>query len=118
MRTNLFSFYNSILFLFVIGTALLLLGHYSDALTNVGLGLTNAVICAQEIRARRKLDRLQLLDQAQVAAIRNGADVELEPHEVVRDDLCGCGWTYREHVSRHGTPHATNHTSSQTTADS
>lgn len=63
LRTNVFSFYNSILF--VIGIALLSLGRYSDALTSVGLGLVNAVIsAAQEIRAKRKLDRLQLLDQA------------------------------------------------------
>src|SRR5215212_6697069 len=60
LRTNVFSFFNIILF--VIGAALLALGRYSDAFTSVGLGLVNAAISAvQEIRAKRKLDRLQLL---------------------------------------------------------
>jgi hypothetical protein len=39
LRSNVFSFYNSILF--VIGAALLSLGRYSDALISVGLGLIN-----------------------------------------------------------------------------
>jgi cation-transporting ATPase E len=57
LRTNVFSFYNTVLF--GIGVALLALGRYSDALISVGLGLVNAMISAiQEIRAKRKLDRL------------------------------------------------------------
>ena len=78
LRTNVFSFYNIILF--VIGAALLALGRYSDAFISVGLGLLNAVISAvQEIRAKRKLDRLQLLDRAPVAVVRDGREVEVPP---------------------------------------
>jgi magnesium-transporting ATPase (P-type) len=74
--------------LFVIGAALLSLGRYSDALISVGLGLVNAVIsAAQEIRAKRKLDSLQLLDRTQVVVVRDGRDVEIGPHEVVRGDV-------------------------------
>jgi magnesium-transporting ATPase (P-type) len=58
LRTNVFSFYNSILF--IIGAALLAMGRYNDAFVSVGLGLVNAVISAvQEIGAKRKLDGLQ-----------------------------------------------------------
>ena len=86
LRTNVFSFYNTILF--VIGAALLALGRYSDALISVGLGLVNAVISAgQEIRAKRKLDRLQLLDRAPVLVVRDGREVEVAPDAVVRGDL-------------------------------
>ncbi len=86
LRTNVFSFFNTILF--VIGVALLALGRYSDALISVGLGLVNALISAvQEIRAKHKLDRLQLLDRAAVVAIRDGQDVEVVPEEVVRGDV-------------------------------
>ncbi|MCO1654520.1 HAD-IC family P-type ATPase [Pseudonocardia humida] len=86
LRTNVFSFFN--LVLFVIGVALLGLGRYSDALISVGLGLINAMISAvQEIRAKRKLDRLQLLDRAPVLVLRDGAEVELTPEEVVRGDV-------------------------------
>jgi cation-transporting ATPase E len=86
LRTNVFSFYNSILF--VIGAALLAMGRYNDAFVSVGLGLVNAVISAvQEIGAKRKLDGLQLLDTAQVVVVRDGADVPLAPAEVVRGDV-------------------------------
>ena len=82
LRTNVFSSYNSILF--VIGIALLALGRYSDALVSVGLGLINALISAvQEIRAKRKLDHLQLLDRAPVLVVRDGHEVELAPEAVV-----------------------------------
>jgi cation-transporting ATPase E len=60
LRTTVFSFYNNTLF--VIGIALLALGRYSDALVSVGLGIINAALAAfQELRAKRQLDRLQLL---------------------------------------------------------
>jgi len=86
IRLQVFSFYNSILFL--IGAALLVLGRFNDAFISVGLGLLNAGISAvQEIRAKRKLDRLQLLDRASVHVLRDGGIVELPPHEVVREDV-------------------------------
>ena len=86
LRTNVFSFFNVILF--VIGVALLALGRYSDALISVGLGLINAVISAtQEIRAKGKLDRLQLLDRTPVRVMRDEVEVELAPDAVVCGDV-------------------------------
>jgi cation-transporting P-type ATPase E len=86
LRTNVFSFFDIILF--VIGAALLALGRYNDALTSVGLGLVNAAISAvQAIRAKRKLDRLQLLSLGMVAVVRDGQDVELTPEQVVGGDV-------------------------------
>src|SRR3954447_26179852 len=71
LRTNVFNFYNTILF--VIGAALLALGRYNDAFVSVGLGLVNAALSAvQEIRAKRKLDHLQLLNQGVVHVLRDG----------------------------------------------
>jgi cation-transporting P-type ATPase E len=86
LRTNVFSFYNSILF--VIGAALLAMGRYNDAFVSVGLGLVNAVIsAAQEIGAKRKLDGLQLLDTSPVVVVRDGAETPVAPAEVVRGDV-------------------------------
>ncbi|BBH67341.1 cation transporter E1-E2 family ATPase [Actinoplanes sp. OR16] len=86
LRTNVFSFFN--LILFVIGAALLTLERYSDALISVGLGLINAVIsAAQEIRAKRKLDRLQLLDRAGVLVVRDGQAREVAPDQIVCGDV-------------------------------
>lgn len=86
LRTNVFSLYNTVLF--VIGATLLALGRYNDALISVGLGLLNALIsAAQEIRAKRKLDRLALPDRAQVRVVRSGRDVSCQPEHVVRGDV-------------------------------
>jgi cation-transporting P-type ATPase E len=86
LRTNVFSFFN--LILFSIGVALLALGRVNDAVVSVGLGLVNAAISAvQEIRAKRKLDRLQLLSRGTVTVVRDGRDVEVAPEEVVRGDV-------------------------------
>jgi cation-transporting ATPase E len=86
LRTNVFSFYNTILF--VIGAALLALGRYNDAVVSVGLGLVNAAISAiQEIRAKRQLDRLQLLSRSVVHVVRDGREVAVGPEDVVRGDV-------------------------------
>jgi cation-transporting P-type ATPase E len=86
LRTNVFSLYNTILF--VIGAALLALGRYNDALISVGLGVLNAAISAvQEIRAKKQLDRLQLLARGTVVVLRDGRDTDVVPEEVVRGDV-------------------------------
>ncbi|ALE83997.1 HAD-IC family P-type ATPase [Pseudonocardia sp. HH130629-09] len=86
LRTNVFSSYNTILF--AIGLVLLVLGRYGDALTSVGLGLVNAVVGAvQEMRAKAKLDRLQLLDAAEVTVVRDGAEQQVPAADVVAGDV-------------------------------
>ena len=51
---------------------------YNDAVISVGLGLVNAAISAvQEIRAKRQLDRLQLLAAASVVVVRDGRDTDV-----------------------------------------
>ncbi len=86
LRTNVFNFYNSILF--TIGAALLALGRWNDAIISVGLGLVNAAISAvQEIRAKRQLDRLTLLAREMVTVVRDGRDVEVPPEQIVRGDV-------------------------------
>jgi cation-transporting ATPase E len=86
LRTNVFSLYNTILF--VIGGALLAMGRVNDAVISVGLGVLNAAISAvQEIRAKRQLDRLQLLARGTVVVLRDGTDTDVVPEAVVRGDV-------------------------------
>ncbi|WP_433786279.1 HAD-IC family P-type ATPase [Actinomycetospora sp. CA-101289] len=86
LRTTVFSFYNNTLF--AIGLALLVLGRYSDALVSVGLGIINAALAAvQELRAKRQLDRLQLLAREPVTVVRDGEERAVGPGEVVVGDL-------------------------------
>src|SRR5919199_2715831 len=73
IRANLFSLFNNILF--AIGVALIALGRYNDALTSVGLGLINALISTvQEIRAKRQLDQIALLNTPKVTVVREGRE--------------------------------------------
>jgi cation-transporting ATPase E len=86
VRTHVLSTYATILF--SIGVVLLVLDRPGDALTSVGIGLVNALIgAAQECRAKRKLDRIALLDDAAVQVLRDGTEVAVPAAEVVRGDL-------------------------------
>lgn len=85
IRTNLFSFFNNILF--TIGIALIVLGEWNDAMTSVGLGLVNAVISTvQELRAKRQLDRIALLNRPKVMLVRGGVERAGDPDEIVKGD--------------------------------
>jgi cation-transporting ATPase E len=86
VRTNLFTFFNNLLF--AIGIALVALGQYRDALVSVGLGLVNAAISTvQEINAKRKLDRIALLTRPEVTVVREGKEKEIDPAELVTGDV-------------------------------
>src|SRR5215218_3862551 len=86
LRTNLFTFFNNLLF--VIGVGLLALGRTNDAVVSVGLGLLNAVISSvQELRAKHTLDRLRLLHRARSRVLRDGQERDVEPEDVVQGDL-------------------------------
>src|ERR687894_15093 len=85
-RANLFTLFNNILF--VIGVALIALGRYNDALTSVGLGLVNALISTiQEIRAKRQLDQIALVNSPRVTVIRDAREQIIDPAELVKGDI-------------------------------
>jgi cation-transporting P-type ATPase E len=86
IRTNLFNFFNNILF--AIGIALIALGQYNDAFTSVGQGLVNALIgTVQEINAKRKLDKIALLTRTKVRVLRDGQEQAIDPAELVKGDI-------------------------------
>jgi cation-transporting P-type ATPase E len=86
VRANLFTFFNNILF--VIGVALIVLGRLNDAMTSVGLGLVNAVIStAQEVYAKRQLDRIALLTRPAATIVRSGVERTADPSEIVLGDI-------------------------------
>jgi cation-transporting ATPase E len=86
LRKNAFTFINTVLFL--IGLVLVLMDHVGDAVVTAGLVLLNvAVGVAQEVRAKRKLDRIALLTRPQATVIRDGEEREVDPEEIVLGDL-------------------------------
>ena len=87
LRANILTRFN--LILGVLLAVVLAVGQPQDALFGIVL-VTNAVIgIAQELRAKRTLDRLAVLSAPRVLVIRDGAPQEIAVDEVVADDLVG-----------------------------
>jgi len=85
LRANVFTIFNGIL-----GVALVLvlaLGHWVDALFGFVLLLNTATGTLAEIRAKRALDRLAVLETPRAVVLRDGAEKEVTVGEVVIDDV-------------------------------
>ena len=90
LRANVFTTINILIFL--IALALGLLGNIGDAITSGGLVFINAAVgIIQELRAKRKLDQIALLNRPHATALRrqDGQDAEvlLDPSALVKDDV-------------------------------
>lgn len=84
--SNIFNLINIILF--TIGAVMLAIGRTGDALTSVGLIVFNVLISiVQEIRAKRQLDRIALLNRPTITALRDGEERTINPSEIVVDDI-------------------------------
>ncbi len=85
VRANVFTLFNAI----VIGcfAALLVLGHWQDALFGIAAIFNTLIGCYQEIRAKVALDRLALLHAPRARVRRDGTDLEVAPGDVVLDDI-------------------------------
>ena len=86
-RANVFNVFNALLV--AIGVILVALGRVSDALISIGpLFLANALIrTAQEVYAKRQLDRIALAGRTKVAVIRDGRERLIDSADLVRGDL-------------------------------
>ncbi len=85
-RQNAYLGINGIL----VGVSLLLVvfGMYVEALLTAGPVIANILIgVVQETRAKRKLDRIALLNRPRARVIRDGAEKAVDPAEVVLGDL-------------------------------
>ncbi|MEZ4521824.1 MAG: HAD-IC family P-type ATPase [Thermomicrobiales bacterium] len=86
IRRNAFSAVN--ILLFVISIGLVVLELYRDAVLTAGVVLMNVVIgIFQELRAKRQLERIALLNRATTTVVRNSERVEIDPSEVVVGDI-------------------------------
>ena len=86
VRENVFTFVN--LVLLGLGTALVLLGRPSDAIVSVLVILINVIVSvAQEIRAKRTLDRIALLTWPKATVLRDGQEQAVDPDEIVLGDI-------------------------------
>ncbi len=73
--------------LFVIGGSLLVLGNLISAISATGIIVVNIVISTiQEMRAKRRLDKISLLTRPKVTVLRDGAEIQIDQKEIVKDD--------------------------------
>lgn len=85
IRANVFTRFNAILgVLFVV---IVSVGHLQDALFGIVLVVNTLIGIVQELRAKRTLDRLSLLNAPKARVVREGALHELPTGEVVLDDV-------------------------------
>ncbi|MFA7150295.1 MAG: HAD-IC family P-type ATPase [Candidatus Methanomethylophilaceae archaeon] len=76
------------LLLFILGAVLVLLDEPVNALAATGVIFLNILIATlQEIRAKRRLDKIALLLRPKVTVIREGKESEIDQAEIVKDDL-------------------------------
>jgi cation-transporting P-type ATPase E len=87
LRANIFTRFN--LILGVLLAVILAFGQPQDGLFGIVL-VANALIgIAQELRAKRTLDRLAVLTAPKVRVIRDGASHDIAVDDLVADDLVG-----------------------------
>ncbi|WP_180342492.1 HAD-IC family P-type ATPase [Actinomyces wuliandei] len=85
LRANLLTVFNAIL-----GVALVLVlvfGHWADALFGIVLLLNTSTGTVAEIRAKRALDRLAVLETPRTTVVRDGEQQEVAVAQVVLDDV-------------------------------
>ena len=87
---NVFTFPN--ITLFVLGLLLVVVGRPTDALLSTGIITLNVLVSmVQEIRAKRTLDRVALLNRPRPRVIRDGEERELPPEQLVLGDVLAVG---------------------------
>ncbi|WP_113701083.1 HAD-IC family P-type ATPase [Nonomuraea lactucae] len=85
IRANVFTLFN--LVIGVLWALILIFGHWQDSLFGLVI-VANALIgIVQELRAKRTLDRLAVINEAPVTVRRDGREQELPPQDVVLGDL-------------------------------
>ena len=85
VRANVFTRFNAILGALL--AVIVVVGPVQDGLFGVVLVLNTAIGIAQEVRAKRVLDRLALLAAARARVVRGGSRREIAVEEVVVDDM-------------------------------
>jgi cation-transporting ATPase E len=85
VRANVLTRFNAIIG--VLLGVVLVFGQPQDGLFGLVILVNSAVGIVQELRAKRTLDGLALLEQAPVRVRRDGSDADVAPDDVVVDDV-------------------------------
>nr|WP_042190187.1 HAD-IC family P-type ATPase [Kibdelosporangium sp. MJ126-NF4]CEL19150.1 Cation-transporting ATPase, E1-E2 family [Kibdelosporangium sp. MJ126-NF4]CTQ95049.1 Cation-transporting ATPase, E1-E2 family [Kibdelosporangium sp. MJ126-NF4] len=89
VRANVFTRINAIygvLFAIIMST-----GYFLDGMFGLLIIFNSGIGMIQELRAKRTLEKLAIVGQARPTVRRDGAAVEIPPHEIVLDDVIELG---------------------------
>ena len=89
VRANVLTWFNGLLGSLCVVT--LVLGSYADSLFGLIIVINSVIGVVQEVRAKRTLDRLSLVGEAQARVRRAGEVLDVDPIEVVLDDVLVVG---------------------------
>ncbi len=86
VKTNFFNLFN--LILFSLGGILFTLGNELEALAATSIIFFNVIVgTTQEVRAKRRLDKIALLHRPEATVYRNGQQMTVLPDGIVMDDI-------------------------------
>ncbi len=85
VRSNVLTYFNGLLF--VLCLAILATGRLQNALFGLVIVANSSIGIFQEVRAKRTLDRLAVLNAPHARVVRDGESTEIEVAAVVADDL-------------------------------
>jgi cation-transporting ATPase E len=85
VRANVFTFFNGLLLVLFLLT--LATGRWQNGLFGLVIVANAAIGIIQEVRAKRILDRLAVLNAPRARVMRDGTSSEIEVGSVVKDDL-------------------------------
>lgn len=85
LRDNICTLFNLMNFLLAI--AVFLVGSYKNALFMIIIIINALIGTFQEIRAKKTIDKLSIVDQEKVKVLRNGKKCEISVNDIVLDDI-------------------------------
>jgi len=89
-RENFFTFIN--ISLLLVGALLIAMGLVKEAVLASGLAVLNALLgILQEVIAKRRLDKIALLNSAMATVIRDGRELTILPGDIVQGDILDVG---------------------------
>lgn len=85
LRANVFTLFNAILSACIVVT--LIFGHWADAVFGIVMVVNALTGIVSELRAKRVLERISILQENPIQVIREGKQQAISPREIVQGDL-------------------------------
>lgn len=85
LRANIFTLFNAILSICIVVT--LIFGHWADAVFGIVMIVNALTGIVSELRAKKVLERVSILQENPVWVVREGVEQEISPRQIVQGDL-------------------------------